>query len=120
MLYGDYFLAESAENGEAAVRVVVSEDKEKAVAEIFKRKQIFDCEQNKYRLCGLEDEFVYKIQIYGMETQFTAQGKLLNSYGLELDKYFPKDRSGVYSNEINTLVLLLKRVQGQNSEGNYF
>ena len=39
---------------------------------------------------------------------------------LELDKYFPKDRSGVYSNEINTLVLLLKRVQGQNSEGNYF
>ena len=120
LLYGDYFLAESAENGEAAVRVVVSEDKEKAVAEIFKRKQIFDCEQNKYRLCGLEDEFVYKIQIYGMETQFTAQGKLLNSYGLELDKYFPKDRSGVYSNEINTLVLLLKRVQGQNSEGNYF
>lgn len=120
LLYGDYFLAESAENGEAAVRVVVSEDKEKAVAEIFKRKQIFNCEQNKYRLSGLNDDFVYKIQIYGTETQFTAQGKLLNSYGLELDKYFPKDRSGVYSNEINTLVLLLKRVQGQNSEGNYF
>lgn len=109
LLYGDYYPVESAEEGETAVRVVVSADKSRAVAEIFKLKQVFNREQNRYRLEGLNDEATYRVRIYGQEREFRASGRLLNSYGLELDAYFLKDRSGVYSNEINTLVLAIER-----------
>ena len=110
LLYGDMFFAERAEDGEAAVHIIVSRDKTRAVALVFRLRQIFNCEQDKYRLCGLREDAVYRVGIYGSDRTWDVQGKLLLSHGLDLGAYFPKDRSGVFSNEINSLVLFLRQV----------
>ena len=105
LLYGDMYIAESAEEGEAAVRTVVSADKARAVALVYKLGQVFNREPNRYRLEGLNDEATYRVRVYGQEQEWKVSGRLLNSHGLDLDSFFLRDRSGVYSNEINTLVL---------------
>ena len=110
LLYGDMFFAERAEDGEAAVHVIVSRDKTRAIALVFRLRQVFNCEPNKYRLCGLREDAVYRVGIYGSDRTWDVQGKLLHSHGLDLGAYFLKDRSGVFSNEINSLVLFLRQV----------
>ena len=110
LLYGDMFFAERAEDGEDAVHVIVSRDKTCAVALVFRLRQVFNCEQNKYRLCGLKEDAVYRVGIYGSDRTWDVQGKLLDSYGLDLGAYFLKDRNGVFSNEINSLVLFMRQV----------
>lgn len=110
--YGKYYTAESCFGGsESRVSLVVSEDKTKAIARVFKLCNAFNREQNKYRFSGLDENTLYRVTCYENEKTFEAYGDLLNSYGLDLGDLFFRDRSGEYSNEINCIILVIEKAE---------
>lgn len=108
--YGKNYLVESAFDGFASSRVIVSEDKSRAIALIYKMVNPFNTEQNKYRFEGLDDDFVYRIKPYGSDKEFIAKGDVLNSYGLDFNNLFLREWKGEYYSEIHTLVLIIEKI----------
>ncbi len=110
LLYGDYRLIESVYAEKAGVSIIVSKDKKEAVAKAYKLEQVFDREPFKYRFSGLDDDALYKVCPYGKDIEIFAKGDMLNSFGIDLEDYFIRDRSGKYTNEIITLILEIERI----------
>ena len=110
LLYGNYQLIESVYGGKASVSITVSKDKKEAIAKVYKVEQVFDREPFKYRFAGLDDEAVYKVRPYGKDVELIAKGDMLNNFGIDLENYFIRDRSGNFTNEIVTLVLEIEKI----------
>lgn len=109
--YGDNYVSSSSFDGYASVRTIVSADKTEAVAFLYKIVNPFNEEQRKYRLAGLNDEFVYSISCFGCDKQSVAGGDALNSYGADFDDFFIRSRDGEYCADIHTAVLYIKKIR---------
>lgn len=110
LLYGDYKLIESYTLGEGVVSITVSKDKSTAIAKIFRLKQTFDREPVKYKFDGLDRNATYKVGFFGREEKLICKGDILCNSGLDLFQYFLLDRKGEYTNEINTLVIEMEKI----------
>ena len=108
--YGTYYSTESAFDGKAGVRIVVSDDRSKAIASIFKLKNTFNMEQWKYRFMGLDENATYRVRFYGKEKEYIAKGDALNAGKLDLNDLFMRDGSGQYFSELQTLTVIMEKI----------
>ncbi len=107
--YGTRYNIESAFDGKCGIRTIVSEDKQRAIACIYKMKSPFNREQWKYRFAGLDEHTIYKVSVVGTGRSFVACGDLLNAGKLDLNGLIDREWTGKHYSEFYTLLLAIEK-----------
>ena len=104
--YGRYHLLESAFGLNKASWIMIAEDGGEAIAVIVRVNEQINRERGKYRLTGLDNAASYRVTVLDKDIIFVAKGDSLNTYGINLEKFFGYDALF----EPVVVMLLLERI----------